>query len=528
MEVPVLAWVASMLLGIFLLYEYVIYPSFLSPLSKVPNAHWTAPISPSWILWKRFRGQNNRTIHAAHERLGSIVRLGPSEISINCVEGGIKSVYTGGFDKHDWYPRVFVSFGTVSMFTMTGSKAHSTRKRMLSNIYSKSYLQSSPHLKLISETVVLGRLLPILEKAATSGSNIDAHDLNQGLTMDFVSAYLFGLTNGTNFLQNDEYRCEMLRLYQCRKPFEFYHQEVPNLLSWLKAIGIRLIPKWSDEADDILGAWGLELCDKAEASMHSIDPIVEPVVYKHLKQAISKQAPLKTDNPKLDAEYLSQQRLDIAAELYDHLTAGHETSAVILTYVLWELSRHPDLQSDLHKELLTLQPQIIYYASASEQTDLPSPKFIDALPLLEAILTETLRLHASIPGIQPRVTPFPSCNLAGYDNIPGNTRVNAQAYSLHRNSTVFPDPEIWEPKRWMKDLNTTSELEERKRWFWAFGSGGRMCVGSNLALQEMKLVIAAIYTNFRTYIVDDDGIEEIDAYTVKPRGEKLILRFEHV
>lgn len=43
----------------------------------------------------------------------------------------------------------------------------------------------------------------------------------------------------------------------------------------------------------------------------------------------------------------------------------------------------------------------------------------------------------------------------------------------------------------------------------------------------MKLAVAAIYTNFKTFIVDDDDIEAIDAYTVKPRGEKLILRFEN-
>jgi unspecific monooxygenase len=44
----------------------------------------------------------------------------------------------------------------------------------------------------------------------------------------------------------------------------------------------------------------------------------------------------------------------------------------------------------------------------------------------------------------------------------------------------------------------------------------------------MKLAVAAIYSNFKTTIVDDGGIEAIDAYTVKPRGEKLILRFERV
>lgn len=44
----------------------------------------------------------------------------------------------------------------------------------------------------------------------------------------------------------------------------------------------------------------------------------------------------------------------------------------------------------------------------------------------------------------------------------------------------------------------------------------------------MKLAVAAIYTNFRTTIVDDDDIEAIDAYTVKPTGDKLILKFESV
>lgn len=102
---------AVVALGLLLLYKLIIYPAFISPLSKIPNAHWTASISPVWMLWKRFRSQNNRTIQAVHEKYGPIVRLSPSEISINCVENGIKSVYTGGFEKHEWYPRVFGSLG---------------------------------------------------------------------------------------------------------------------------------------------------------------------------------------------------------------------------------------------------------------------------------------------------------------------------------------------------------------------------------------------------------------------------------
>jgi hypothetical protein len=52
---------------------------------------------------------------------------------------------------------------------------------------------------------------------------------------------------------------------------------------------------------------------------------------------------------------------------------------------------------------------------------------------------------------------------------------------LHRNGAVFADPEAWEPSRWLRAADDP-QLREMNRWFWAFGSGGRMCVGSNLAL----------------------------------------------
>lgn len=117
MAASYLTLVGTALILSVLVYDYILYPIFFSPLSKIPNAHITAPISPLWIVWKRFRGWNNRTIHDAHQRLGPIVRLGPSEISINCVEGGIKTVYGGGFEKHEWYPRVFGALGYAQVAT---------------------------------------------------------------------------------------------------------------------------------------------------------------------------------------------------------------------------------------------------------------------------------------------------------------------------------------------------------------------------------------------------------------------------
>ncbi|KAI9652715.1 MAG: hypothetical protein M1831_006608 [Alyxoria varia] len=95
---------------ILLLYKYILHPAFLSPLSRIPNAHSTSAVSPLWILWTRKRCRENAEVYAAHGRSGPVVRLGPAEVSVNCVEDGIRTVYAGGFEKHVWYPNVFTCY----------------------------------------------------------------------------------------------------------------------------------------------------------------------------------------------------------------------------------------------------------------------------------------------------------------------------------------------------------------------------------------------------------------------------------
>ena len=74
----------------------------MSPLSKIPCAHWTSRFSPVWILWTRFKERENRLLLKAHQKYGPIIRLAPNEISINDIET-LKKVYAGGFEKGQWY-----------------------------------------------------------------------------------------------------------------------------------------------------------------------------------------------------------------------------------------------------------------------------------------------------------------------------------------------------------------------------------------------------------------------------------------
>ena len=99
-----------------LIYRYFVYPTFFSPLSKIPNAHFTSPFSNKWIQWQRYRGTQNRAIHDAHNRLGSVIRLGITELSVNSLEC-VRTVYGDGFDRHEWYSRAFENYGYVCYFS---------------------------------------------------------------------------------------------------------------------------------------------------------------------------------------------------------------------------------------------------------------------------------------------------------------------------------------------------------------------------------------------------------------------------
>lgn len=521
--------VAAAFIGLVLLsYQYLIYPAFLSPLAKIPNAHWTCSFSSLWILYQRFRCRNNQITFAAHKAHGPIVRLGPRELSVNCVDGGIRTIYAGGFEKHEWYPNQFPSYGVINMFSTVGHYPHSVKKRIMANIYSKSFLQTSEQIKTNSLVILRDRFLPMIQRYAETGEEVDVHELNNAFTMDFMSAYQYGLANSTKFLQDIQARRKMLHEYHSRRDYEFYNAEVPKLRDWSRVFGNwRLIPKFADEANRYLEHWGRNMAQGADGYLGNVDnPGNEPVVYKHFKTGFWKLAEKESDGASLAPEQVDYNNRTVYSEMLDHLGAGHETSAVALTYLYLEMSRRPELQLKLREEIQTLRPQIIWPPSTSmADFTLPDPKQIDNLPLLHAVLMETLRLHAPIPGMEPRVTPATPCTLAGYPNIPPGTRVSAMPYCLHRNPQVFPEPETWKPERWL--TASAEEHKEMLRWFWAFGSGGRMCIGSHLAVQEIKLVVCAVYGNFGTKVSEggDVDVEEIDAYTTKPKSNRLGLHF---
>ena len=109
-SVSVYLWILFALFVLIIADQYLLNPLFLSPLRHIPTAHSTCAVSSAWITWTRFRRHENRSVFAAHRKHGPVLRLGPQELSINCVDDGIRTVYGGGFEKSDWY-NTFRNFG---------------------------------------------------------------------------------------------------------------------------------------------------------------------------------------------------------------------------------------------------------------------------------------------------------------------------------------------------------------------------------------------------------------------------------
>ncbi|KAL1955663.1 hypothetical protein VTO42DRAFT_8208 [Malbranchea cinnamomea] len=448
------------------------------------------------MWWIRRQGRVNRTIHALHKKHGPIVRIAPKEVSVNSV-GGLKTIYIGGFEKANWYAD-FKNFNAPNMVSIKEYGPHSVLKRMLSNVYSNSYILNSLDLQKIARVLLFDRLLPVLHAEARDdmSSSLDAYQLGKAIGMDFTAAYLFGLSNVPDYIRHLEDWDQWQRDYDNTKHL------TPAQRAFCKT------------EQKILS-----LCDAAVAfteskksNGHGDEMATEPVVHSQLWRSLQEKYQSRS-------EY---NRILAASEMMDHLIAGHETTGITLAYAMYELSRNPVHQRRLRAELLSLSPPITTQPlSSSSVRSLPSFQSIDSLPFLDVVIRETLRLYPAAGAPQPRIIPSNKHTVIEGYTIPAGVTVSSSAYTLHRNTTVFPDPESWLPDRWL--AADTDHLEEMKRWWWPFGSGGRMCIGSHFATLILKLGVAAVYTNYSSFVVDDEGIEPLDSFIASPTAGKVIL-----
>ena len=162
-------------------------------------------------------------------------------------------------------------------------------------------------------------------------------------------------------------------------------------------------------------------------------------------------------------------------ELITLLFAGHETTASGLAWLFYWIHYLPEVQDKLRFELDSLGEN-------------PDYKEINNLPYLDAVISETLRIYPIAAGTFGRRLTT-SMSIMGYDFEP-ETWLLISIYSLHHREDLYPNSKQFKPERFLQ--KTYSPYE-----YIPFGGGNRRCLGSALALLEMKLVAATVLSRFQ-------------------------------
>ncbi|WP_262180449.1 cytochrome P450 [Haloarcula laminariae] len=198
----------------------------------------------------------------------------------------------------------------------------------------------------------------------------------------------------------------------------------------------------------------------------------------------------------LDEATMSRERL--GHQLLTFLVAGHDTTALTLTYAWFLLGHHPERQRKLHDEL----------DSVLGGAD-PTPADLFELPYLDDVLTEVLRLYP--PAFTTFRQPTESVTLGRYD-IDQDAQLTIPQWLVHRDGRWYDDPDAFRPERWTDAFE--SQLPDYA--YYPFGGGPRHCIGMRFARMEAKLAIATLAGRYRFETVTDPPLDLAMRITLSP------------
>lgn len=188
-------------------------------------------------------------------------------------------------------------------------------------------------------------------------------------------------------------------------------------------------------------------------------------------------------------------------EMMTMLLAGHDTTALTLTYTWFLLSEHPDIERRVHAELADVIGD-----------ERPGMEHVRELEYLEWVIQEAMRLYPPVYTIFRE--PTQDFELSGYDVAAGTTLMLPQ-WGVHRSDRFYDDPETFDPERWRPERS-----KQRPRFaYFPFGGGPRHCIGKHLAMLEAQLIVATTAQSYRLEFLGETPLELMPSLTAHPRQE---------
>uniref|UniRef100_A0A481CNL1 Phylloquinone omega-hydroxylase CYP4F2 n=1 Tax=Sus scrofa TaxID=9823 RepID=A0A481CNL1_PIG len=346
----------------------------------------------------------------------------------------------------------------------------SSHRRMLTPAFHFNILK--PYMKIFSDSVNV--MHAKWQRLVTEGHNrLDMFEHISLMTLDSLQKCVFSFDSNCQE-KPSEYIAAILELsalvakrhQQIFLHLDFLYYLTPD--GWRFHKACRLVHDFTDaviqERRNTLPTEGIDDFLKAKAKAKTLDFIDVLLLTKDE-----------------DGKGLSDE--DIRAEADTFMFEGHDTTASGLSWVLYNLAKHPEYQErcrqEVHELLRDREPKEIEWDDLAQ------------LPFLTMCIKESLRLHPPVTVISRRCTQ--NTVLPDGRIIPKGVICLISIFGTHHNPSVWPDPEVYDPFRFdPENIKGRSPLA-----FIPFSAGPRNCIGQTFAMTEMKVVLALTLLRFR-------------------------------
>lgn len=480
----VLSASAVLFIAYFIIRPLLLY--FLDPkgFRKYPNYFFFSGVTELGQCYLSACGFRSKALYEAHKST-PVLRIGPNSLSFGDIRA-IKDIY-GHSTKCTKDIKEVVLTGThTHLFDVIDKSEHSRKRKLLSAAFAIKNLEQWEY----KVADVTGRLVKAFDQRCTSalpqGELIPASqdlavDFNMWINLFTIEAInSIALSSQLGLLEqgSDEVTAQKPDGTLYKAPYRYCQNQTAyaqatfvwdydnyHWLAWLS----KLVPKWRKVWKDA-EPWNDVVLHQATKRLQRYQS------GEKLDDFFTSLMQDKTGNP----NYLEWG--EIVAEVSAIINAGADTTAIALTQIFELLIRHPVHLGTLREELDTVLD--------AEEVVAPYDKVKD-LPFLRACIDEGLRIIPPTSAGLPRRTPPEGSHILG-EWVPGNTSVSMTIYAAHRDVNVFPNPEQFNPQRWM-------DVEERKRmepYFIPFSAGARGCIGRNISYLEQTVVLATLVHRF--------------------------------
>ena len=193
-------------------------------------------------------------------------------------------------------------------------------------------------------------------------------------------------------------------------------------------------------------------------------------------------------------------------EIKTFILAGHETSASMLTWSVYELTQNPEVLEKVLAEGRKIFPDTTSAPAGDrdkfQTSTLPTKETLKDMNYTVHVLKESLRLYTLVPMVTRECL---EDDVIDGQTIPAGTKIFINLKAVHTNPKLWPEPEKFRPERFEEDFDMWN--------FNAFINGPRNCIGQHLALMEARIVLSLLMQRFK-FTPANSKVGEVHAYMV--------------